>query len=190
MGALLASPLFLGTAQASLIQIDDLTDVVGLYVDNNLITGDGGQISNYSNIVDTDGSEILSFTFESALPWNYDFHKYVLMNGRSEDASGPSDLFLIDGLAGSYSDHIQFISSDVMDRLDPAFYGTLYPYTPWTTSPLIENDTYQTLIDTGADIYQARSDAPEPATLALLGLGFMGLAFGNRRWAALATVKI
>ena len=179
--------------QASLIQIDDRTDSLKLYVDGSLITADGGQISGYSNTVvgpATGGMEILTFTFQSTNPWSGtgDFKYYTLMSSPIDitptNPDGLSDIYLIQGTGGSYLDVITFISSD--DPLDLAIPSG---FIASSFNPLIENGTYQTVFETYGitsgllvDRYQVASDVPEPATLVLFGNALLGiLGYGWRR---------
>jgi hypothetical protein len=160
------------SAQASLIQIDDLTDTLVLYVDGVPVTGNGGRISGYLNTYDG-VTETLQFTFMSDVQSAVDFKQYTRMNG---DGEGPSDIFLITGTADSNLFDITFLSSDLPSVLVPpsGFDFSVY-------DPLVENGLYQTVFKLTPDEYQARSDIPEPSTCLMLGTGLLGLYGWLRR---------
>ena len=174
-------------AQASIIQIDDLTDTPVLKVDTVTITGNGGNISGYSNTYDPNTlTEKLQFTFTSALASAVNVMQFTRMNctGCAEESLtnfGPSDIFLVQTTVGSFNDTITFLSSDTASVLAPP-----PGFTPSARDPLEENGQYQIVFRTmsGANVvdeYQARSDVPEPATLALFAIGLGSLCLIRRR---------
>jgi hypothetical protein len=175
--------------QASIIQIDDLTDTLSLIIDGVTITGNGGKVSNYSNTFDpATSTEKLQFTFTSTRKAGADLKLYARMicTGCPEESStgGTSDLFLFVATKGSFQAAITFKSSDTSSELvPPAGYTRIA-----NTDPVEENGKYQILLTNVAtdsdkiiDQYQARSDftppLPEPSTLFLFvgGLGCLGL---------------
>jgi hypothetical protein len=172
--------------QASTIQIDDLSDIPALIVDGVTITGNGGKISGYSNTFDPNTlTEKLQFTFTSAVASGVNVMQYTRMNctGCAEESltGGPSDIFLIQETAGSFNDTVTFLSSDTASVLAPPT-----GFTASARDPLEENGQYQIVFRTmsGAtvvDEYQARSDVPEPATLALFAIGLGSLRLFRHR---------
>jgi hypothetical protein len=182
--------------QASIIQIDDLTDTLSLIIDGVTITGNGGKVSNYSNTFDpVTSTEKLQFTFTSTRKAGANLKLYARMicTGCPEESStgGPSDLFLFVAQKGSFQATITFRSSDTASVLvPPAGFMRIS-----NTDPVEENGKYQILLTNEAiesneviDQYQARSDftpppLPEPSTLFLLGggLGCLTIAQVLRR---------
>lgn len=164
MLALLAASL--PNAQASVINIDELAGGgLALTIDGALITGNGGNVSAYSN----DG-ETLSFTFTSAQAWANDTHQYQYLLG---EGGVKSDLFTISGALGSFLNEIVFTSASAK---------LVTPSSPFTEySPgIVENGNWQQVYASAGDTFFAKVEVPEPSVLSLFGLGLLGLCFGKR----------
>lgn len=185
--------------QASVISIDDLAESLQLRIDLPLAITPPGGTAGAGNLIDlTQGSdaanqlsavtydparEFLSFTFADHVPWNTDFFSYRYF---TEPTGGISDLFVIQGLGGQEPDYITFISNDLLTgnlTSDIAQFGIVLVGNgvPSDLGPITENGGWQLAFDTGVDQYFVRSDIPEPATFALLGLGLAGLGFSYRK---------
>ena len=204
LGMIFFAPL---AAHAAMIQIDDLSDQLSLIVDgkDHSVMPDA-RIANFVNRTScgavatcTPSIEMMSFDFTSALPSAVDFKQYTVMNGSSLDSHSISDVFFISGVSGSKIDHVTFFSIDViraiveLDNLtlsngDMSFRFDTTGYTPSAFSPLLETKLYQTVFATETtpggvrvDTFQARSDVPEPGTVALVGLVITGLAASKLR---------
>ena len=99
---------------------------------------------------------------------------------------GNSDLFVIQGFAGQNPDHVTFISDS-----DPASLSgnplALVPVmagssaSPSDLGTLAETGDWQLAENTNPDQYYIQSDIPEPATMAVLGVSFLGLGFARRK---------
>ena len=176
---------------AQFLSIDDLGDTFTLQVGGTGSTspnptdpGTGNFVdiihqidsNGVSNIVYNQPSETLSFTFANQVNWPNDVYLYQYY---TEPGTGNSDLFVIQGLAGTKPDYITFIS-------DPGNLLTLPDLIAGSTATKVnlgdtpETGAWQLAYDTGVDQYYIRSDVPEPATLSLLVLGAGLLGFRRR----------
>ena len=194
-------------AHAALIQIDDLSDQLSLIVDgtDHSVTPDA-RIANFVNRTSCGAVatctvlvEMMSFDFTSAISWAADTRKYTVMNGSSLDSHSISDVFFISGVRGSNIDHVTVFSIDViraigeLDNLtlsngDMSFRFDTTGYSALSFSPLVETMFYQDVFATvttpggvRVDTFQARSDVPEPSTVALVGLVITGLSASKLR---------
>lgn len=135
--------------------------------------------------------ESLSFTFANQVNWSANTYWYRFYT--EEGASGYSDLFVIQGLAGTAPDYISFLSTDSFptgcSSTDPAAIAacveSLVPVLPNSSATPLNLGTqaengWQLAADTGVDQYFIIS-APEPGTLALLGVGLLGIGFVRRK---------
>lgn len=189
-------------AQATVFSIDDLTDTLGLYANLPGSTTIPGQVppgsgtlidsgnaasfglSNYLNTTIDENHEQISFTFVDHVNWGSNVYFYRYYTGTSLDGNAVSDLFVIQGLAGTTSDHVTFISSDMALGIDPR---TLVPLlggsnaTPSDLGTVLETGDWQLAYNSGPDQYYIRSDAPEPGTLGLFALGAGLLGFRRRK---------
>ena len=204
LGMIFFAPL---ATHAATIQIDDLSDKLSLIVDgtDHSVAPDA-RIANFVNRTSCGAVatctllvEMMSFDFTSALPSAVDFKQYTVMNGSSLDSHSISDVFFISGVSGSKIDHVTFFSIDViraigeLDNLtlpggDISFRFDTTGYSASSFSPLVETMFYQDVFATVTkpggvlfDTFQARSDVPEPGTVALVGLVITGLAASKLR---------
>jgi hypothetical protein len=188
-------------AQAAVISIDDLAESLQLCVTQfNQITSEGQFPPGCGNVIDittptpsngisdilyVPSLEFLSFTFANQINWGADVYLYRYFQEPSEEGNegGPSDLFVIQGIGGTTPDIVAFISdpgplSGLVTDIVPLLPNSTA--TPLDLGTIGETGDWQLAFNTGVDQYYVRSD-PEPATLALLGLGLAGLAFSRRR---------
>ena len=204
LGMICFAPL---ATHAATIQIDDLSDKLSLIVDGTDHSAmPDARIANFVNRTScgavatcTPSVEMMSFDFTSTNPWVADIRRFTVMNGSSLDSHSLSDVFFISGVKDTNIHHVTFFSIDLiraigeLDNLtlaggDISFRFDTTGYSESNFSPLVETMFYQDVFATATipggvrvDTYKARSDVPEPGTVALVGLVITGLAASKLR---------
>jgi len=197
LGATAALGLAASVAQAATVSINDLADTLTLQVaaPTSITTpgvppaGTGTQIdlanptnpingaNGISNINYNQAHETLAFTFANQIPWgsNVFFYNYFT------DASGLSDLYVIQGIGGQNPDWITFISQpgpltgNPVNDLAAAGFSPITNATPVNLGNTNETGAYQLAFNTGVDQYWIASDVLEsPAPN--VGEGLLGFA--------------
>ena len=176
--------------QAQYLSINDVTDIFTLQVGGTGNTtpniGDAGNgayvdilgptdSNGVSNIAYNIPNETLTFIFANQVNWLADAYFYQYY---TEAGTGTSDLFVIQGLAGTTSDYITFIS-DPGSMLLPALIAGSTATQQEISAPILETNNWQLAYNTGVDQYYIRS-VPEPMTLIMLGLGLLGFGYSRR----------
>lgn len=139
--------------------------------------------------------ETLSFEFANQIPWGASVYQFRFLTAGSDvtptNPTGLSDLFVIQGLVGTNPDDISLLSLDSWptecSSSDPAIVGrcvtslvpNLFGAAPADLGTQVESN-WNLVADTGVDQYYVNS-APEPATIALLGVGLLGIGFARRK---------
>jgi hypothetical protein len=185
LAVLAASGMTFGMAHASIIRVDDSTDTITVTVDNTAIA-----IERLPNT-----TEAIRFTFTSTVVSSVtgSFSTDLIeTTPRDPDNGGlVSDRFFLQFTMGSPNIGVLFASDPDISSVPPAqaqfdgffenggfqdviFYRRIGFEQPGI--PTDERPAAGLLIDT----FQVRSDVPEPATLALFGIG--ALALLGRRW--------
>jgi hypothetical protein len=181
-GALVFSSRF---AAASTIVFNDLTDTTFVTIDGTKITGNGGNVSNFST-----SGESISFTFTSSVPaaagQGGTFFTRLLDPAGSDDTRGTlSDVFVVTLTVGSKKIGVKFGTDP---NLPSTAGGTTLNGKQNIPLQYFENGTPQRVatyfnLANGkpVDKYFIQSDVPEPASALLFCVGLVVL-FGAKRF--------
>jgi hypothetical protein len=172
-------------APFSITSLGQFAPGTGDVIDTTQLNDPAHQLSNIDCPVIEQDRPTCAFTFANHLPWNTDVFLYRYFTGVPGTAEEGflSDLFVIQGYGGQNPDYIWFRSSDALTGdilLDGPTLLAGSTATRTNLGTVAENGDWQLAFDTGVDHYYIAS-APEPATLALLGLGLAGLGFSRRK---------
>jgi hypothetical protein len=128
-------------------------------------------------------TETLSFIFPDQVNWTKNTYAYQYFT--EPGTTGYSDLFVIQGLAGTTTDYVTFISDPGFIPNPPNVTFSVSNITGTTpqeiSAPVLETGGWQLAYNTGVDQFYIQSDVPEPDTLSLLALGVGLLGFRRRK---------
>jgi hypothetical protein len=160
---------------------------VSLSVDGQIITGDGGRISNFIN--GSPDSEKISFNISTnGMQFDDGAFFTVLREPDVEDRLGAiSDVFVMRFTKDSPTYFVFFCSDPDTSQCESATVGgtdlTTVPGQGLPPNPYFENGQPQkvgTVFSTG-DAYFIMSDVPEPGVMELVGFGLAVFALVTRR---------